>query len=210
MQSIPPLLLTHSEIDKVFTSLPEINEILSQIGARIIPLSLLDVDERTRDLLSRDTLSLDEAEEIKQCFLLSRERLLEVIQKSGREPHVTGGGELNTHAMPHGHSYPSLLVVEDGSDHSRFDHFYVNQANDGTGVDEVLQMVSGKGLLISNLLPDNATISCRLDCPSIEEGWLITYSGNEPHICGLGEAEVGTKLLVQAIGPHSWTMKYVE
>jgi hypothetical protein len=41
----------------------------------------------------------------------------------------------------HGILYPRLYTAEPGVDHSRFDRFHVNVSGDGTGVDELAQLL---------------------------------------------------------------------
>lgn len=72
-------------------------------------------------------------------FLLSRERLLELIVRAGRTPHVPTGGALTTVVLTHGYSYPQLYLVQQDMDYTRFDRFHVNVADDGTGVANALR-----------------------------------------------------------------------
>ena len=77
--------------------------------------------------------------------------------------------------------YPQLYLVDAGIDYSRFDRFHVNAAADGTGVDDILQLLSGgkirlllqiknEGLVTLSLAADNST------------GWIVTYDGRlSPH-----------------------------
>ena len=46
--------------------------------------------------------------------------------------------------------------MEEGADYSRFDRFHVNVAEDGTAVDEVMQILSGSGVRILQRLPGAA------------------------------------------------------
>jgi hypothetical protein len=39
---------------------------------------------------------------------------------------------------------------------------------------------------------------------------VLTYDGNRPHMGSLTRAQVGTKLVVQAIGPAEWEVEQVE
>ena len=82
-------------------------------------------------------------------------------------------------------------------------------AADGTGVDEILQLLSGgkirvllqikhEGLVTFSLAADNST------------GWIVTYDGGHPHIGSLTGGTPGTKLLAQVIGPAEWIVRYQE
>ncbi len=204
------LRLEFSDGGRLRETLANVNEALSVVGAGIRPLDLRDAPAEIRRLLGQASLSQQEIGRIRAQLLLSRERLLQVIAEAGRQPHVVGGGELNTYASTHDDSYPQMCVVQDNVDYSRFDHFHVNTAQDGTGTDEVLQLLWGGGLRVMLRIPMGGFLTLTLDCPDAEPGagWLLTYDGARPHIGSLTRARPGTKLLVQVIGPPKWQMRY--
>jgi hypothetical protein len=190
------------------SSLAEINDVLVEIGSRLWPLDLTGEPKDIQKLIVQPTLSKQDAECLKAHFLLSRERLLEVIQAAGRKPHVPGGGELATFVSPYDYSYPQLFVAEADVDYTRFDRYHVNSADDGTGVDEVAQMLSGRGVLILHRLDDGSVLTLQLNCPGKGSGWLLTHDGAKPHQGRFSSATPGTKMLVQVIGPARWVMRY--
>jgi len=188
----------------LLTSLADINHALADIGSHVWPLDLHHASPDIQRLLLQPALTKAEAERVEAHFLLPRERLLGVIAGAGRAPHVPGGGALTTEVLTHGYSYPQLYLVQDKVDYSRFDRFHVNVADDGTGVDEVMQLLSGSGIVIVQRLRNVSVLTLHLDSP----GWIVTYDGDNPHIGSLTKAEPGTKVLVQAIGPARWRMRY--
>jgi hypothetical protein len=190
----------------LLTALVDINRILADIGSHVWPFDLGHAPSEIQRLLQQATLTKAEAEKVEAHFLLPRERLLEVIAGAGRAPHVPGGGALTTEVLTHGYSYPQLYLVQDKVDYSRFDRFHVNVADDGRGVDEVMQVLSGRGIVIVQRLRKASVLTLHLDSP----GWIVTYDGSNPHIGSLTKAEPGTKVLVQAIGPAQWRMRYDE
>jgi hypothetical protein len=105
-------------------------------------------------------------------------------------------------------TYPKLWVKQSDTDYIRFDRFHVNVANDGTGVDEVIQMLSGQGLVFRHRLPGGEVLVVHLDCPAEDAGWFVTNDGGRPHIGSLAIAMPGTKVLVQVLGPSRWNMRY--
>jgi hypothetical protein len=187
-----------------------INEAIKQFGARVSPVPTGDAPAGIRALLAQTTLTPAESEQVKAHFLLPRERLLDVISEAGREPQVPGGGALTTHVSPYDYDYPQLYVAEADVDYGRFERFHVNAAEDGTGVDEILQMLWGRGLEVHLRTPDATVLTLRLDCPARDRGWIVTYDGNGPHIATISNASPGTKVLVQVIGAERWIMKYVD
>ena len=109
-----------------------------------------------------------------------------------------------------GHHYPQLHQVQKGVDYTRFDRFHVNAGPDGSGVDEVFQMLSGSGFVIHQRLDGGNILTLRLGCPDERRGWLGIYCGVRPHIGSLSSATLGSKLLVQAFGAPEWTLTYTE
>lgn len=210
MKTDGPVRLAFSDGRAPLNSLDAINDVIREFGAHISPLHTGGASADIRKLLAQTTLTPAEAEQLKAHFLLPRERLLEVIAEAGREPQVAGGGALITHVVPYDYDYPQLYIAEAGVDYSRYERFHVNAAEDGTGVDEVLQILWGKGFEFHRLMPDGTVLTLHLDCPAQDRGWVVTYDGVRPHIATISGASPGTKVLVQVIGAPRWIMQYVE
>ena len=117
---------------------------------------------------------------------------------------------MSTYVTSHDYSYPQLYLVEDGIDYSRFDRYHVNTAEDGTGVDEVMHILAGRGVTFLQRQPSGAELTLQLDCPDEDSGWIITYSGAYPHIGSISGATSGAKILMQIIGPPRWAIRYVD
>ena len=83
-------------------------------------------------------------------------------------------------------------------------------ADDGRGVDEVMQVLSGAGVAIRHRLADGRVLTLHVDCPGDGAGWLVTYDGGRSHIGSISGATPGTKVLVQAIGPPRWAVRYTD
>ena len=77
-------------------SLPDIQAALQRTGTGVWPLPLDNAPDDVQRLLGQTTLTNDETTRLRAYFLMSRERLLEVISASGRPPNVLSGGELET------------------------------------------------------------------------------------------------------------------
>lgn len=192
------------------TTLAAINDALTPYGSRVWALSLRDKPADVRRLLGRPGLTASERQAIMDAFLLPRERLLEIISEAGRAPQVPGGGEMATYVEGHDYGYPQLYLTEPSVDYTRFDRFHVNTADDGTGVDEFMQVLSGGGVRILQRIPEHGVVTLTVDCPTQDDGWIVTYSGAYAHIGSLSRTRPGTKVLMQIIGPARWRLRYTD
>jgi hypothetical protein len=193
-----------------WTAVDEVQAELRQIGIGVWPLPLNEAPEDVRRLLTQDNLTDEETARLRDHFLLSREQLLELVADSGRTPNVPGGGALETNVANQAYGYPQLWVVQGDVDYTRFDVLHVNTSDDGVGVDEVLQMVSGEGVIVRTRLSNGTIYNLRLDCPSNDACWIFSYDAGRDHIGSLSSATPGTKLVVQAFGPREWSLRYTE
>ena len=191
-------------------TLAEVNDLLARYGSRVWPLDLSGTPGDVRRLLDQPSLNADENGRVLDHFLLPVDRLLELMSEAGRAPNVPGGGATSSLDSTHDVHYPELYVMEPASDFSRFDRLHVNHSADGTGVDETLQVLCGSDIRVVHSLPDLGTVTLFLSCPSPEHGWIASYSGSTPHIGSFSDASVGSKVLVQIIGPPVWIMDYVD
>lgn len=210
MQSATGILLESDGAGPDLDSVEEINAVLAQVGARIWTHDLSDLPGDLKDFLADPDPSPERVEAVKPRFLLSRERLLEIIAAAGRKPSVPGGGELVTVDVTHGVTYPQLYVARESTDFSRFDRLHVNLSDDGTPVEDIVQLLCGSGLVVKIRLPVGETVTVTLSCPNPESGWLLTVDCRIPFIGSFSSAASGTKALSQVIGPARWNMEYVE
>lgn len=204
------LLFEASDGRRDVTALADVQKAFAEVGAAVWPLDLSRTPEEIRALLRKPSPAEEERKTLLQHFLLPRERLLEIIAAAGREPHVTGGGELVTRVENQGASYPLLHVSDGEADFSRFDRFHRNHSSDGVYIDEIVQVLCGEGLVIRFRRPDGVELTLRVSCPDESAGWLLFYAGDIPHIGSMSDAVRGTKCVVQAIGPPVWNMNYVD
>jgi hypothetical protein len=188
------------------TTIADVNKLLAPFGSRIGLLDLRSAPIAVRQLLNEPTLNDAEAAQVKEHFLLSRKRILDLIAEAGRAPQVPGGGEMSTRDVAHDVTYPQLYVVGAGVDYSRLDRFHVNITSDSTGVDEVMQILSGGGVRLLQHLPDEGLVALHLDCVRDSFGWIVTYDGGYPHIGSISGGQ--PKVLVQVIGPARCAAKY--
>ena len=201
------LRLNQPGIAAPLTDLGEINDALAPLGSRVWPLDYGGVPKPIQQLIAKAALSKAEHEAVMQHFLLPRERLLQLISDAGRKPQVPHGGDMSTFVVNHNYAYPQLFVVEPDTDYSRFDRFHINTSDDKTGSDELMQVLSGGGVLILQHPPGQDVISLHVDTTS-HNGWIVSYNGGCPHIGSISHATPGTKVLMQIIGPAKWVMRY--
>jgi hypothetical protein len=190
------------------TALDMVNAGLANYGSRVWPLDLTGVALDLRKIVVKPNLTKAEVDHVKEHFLLSREQLLRLIGEAGRTPHIPGGGSMIPFVENRGYAYPQLYVVGADSDYRHFDRLHVNTADDGTGVDEIGQLLSGGGVRIVQDRPGLGTAILHLSCPSADFGWIVTYDGGAPHIGSLSGTSPGTKFLMQVIGPERWSLRY--
>ncbi|MGI9533944.1 MAG: hypothetical protein ACR2NW_03245 [Thermodesulfobacteriota bacterium] len=204
------LRLEYPDDRKPLYSLDDINSELAVIGTKIWTLDLKDISVELKTLLKKTVLTDEERSKVMEHFLLPMDKLLKIVEKAGRTPNIEGGGELSTTVTTHGYSYPQLYLVEEGVDYTRFDRLHYNESKDGVGIDEILQLISGGDFVMHQLMPNKSVLKVFFRCPDENTGWLITYDGKTPHIGSLSSSDVGTKLVVQAIGPKEWDMNYID
>lgn len=73
-----------------------------------------------------------------------------------------------------------------------------------------MQLLAGAGFRLLQHLPGEGEFTVTVDGDADGHGWLLTYDGGRPHIGSLTQAQPGTKLLVQAIGPTQFEVTYVD
>jgi hypothetical protein len=177
-------------------------------GVWVAPVDLSSEPDETKSLLAKRVLTDAETAVLGQRFTLSREALLETIELAGRTPHVPGGGALDTYCIETETPYPAFRTLDPAMDFSAFVPFHVNRADDGTGTDEVGHVVSGD-MKYRFRLPEGIYV-LEMYCSAPDMGWRFTFDGSAPH-GGLFDAVVpGTKVMVQAIGPERFHMRYVD
>ncbi len=204
------LTLEFSDHRPAVHQLAEVNQALRPYGSFVEVIDFTDAPAEIQGLLKKEDLTGSESDVLQSYFLLSREALLGVIKKAGRQPGVPGGGALSTRDTTHGLSYPRLYVADPRVDYSRFDRFHFNQAADGTSVDEILQVLFGGGFRMQQQLAGHPDIELHMDCGEDGSGWLFTHPGSHPHIGSMSNARAGTKILAQVIGPAEWEMRYID
>lgn len=193
---------------RAVTARDEINSALRDLGSAIWPLEVSSAPEDIREFLAAPSLDEVQSQHVADHFLLPRERLIELVGAAGRTPEIAGGGFLSTTDKTHGIVYPQLYQVLEGIDYSRFDRFHMNRSRALTGVDEVMHVLCGRGIVLHQKIPGRGVLRLEIDCPP-GQGWTLTYDGNLPHIGSISGATLGAKILMQVFGPAEWEMHYI-
>jgi len=183
------------------------NHALGPFGTKVWPIDLASTGADVRALLGLPRLTAAQNDRVRDAFLMSRQRLLEVMSEAGRQPSIPGGGELSTLDVVNDVRYPQLYVVDPTVDYGRFDRLHENVADDGTVLDETMALIWGGPIRLVQRLADGSLATLLLRVVE-DSGWLVSYGGL-PHIGSLSGAAPGSKVLVQAIGPARWQARYV-
>ena len=186
------------------------NRILNEHGIGVWPSNFTDTPADIKGLLAKEQLTEEENARLKTHFLLSREQLIKAIHAANREPNVTGGGSLEGFCVETAIQYPQLHVIDKALDYSGFFPLHVNASEEGVGSDEVGQVLSGSDMTYRFGIDEGRILTLSMSCPDPLSGWVFTFDGGAPHGGALENTAAGTKVLVQAIGPHQFNRSYVD
>ena len=187
------------------------NEILHTIGVHI---STVNIPTKARPILKKsESQALSEAdkENLLSYFKLSQKQLLEQIKLAGREPTVAGGGVLTRDKD--GHTYPNVDDMQSADDSIRklilekYGRLHVNSADDGTGIDEVMTVVSGGPYRWGFTLNDGTVIRFQVNkIGGKDKAVRVSYAGLGMH-AGIIDAKHGV-MISYAHGPEEFVMRY--
>ncbi|UWQ32429.1 hypothetical protein K3555_18145 [Leisingera sp. M527] len=190
----------------------DVNAVLNSVGVRVstvaIPDEALPILEASR---SRAITAEEEAQLI-SAFELTREDLLAEIAAAGRQPTVENGGSLTT-SEPGVAPYPKVYDMNkmDAETriwvHKKFGPLHINHAEDGTGIDEVMTVISGGPWVWFFELPGDVIGKLTLGHVGPEgEAWRISYPGIRPH-GGFLNPEYGL-VVAYAHGPEQFEIHF--
>lgn len=190
----------------------DINAVLSSVGVRV---STVELPEKAKPILETSktrALNKEEASNLIAAFHLDRGDLLNQIEKAGRIPVAENGGSLITgedDIAPYPKVYdmkamsPEIMIfLQD-----KFGKLHVNSTDRGTGIDEVMTIVSGGPMTWFFVLPNNVVGKLTLGHVSLNSlGWRLSYPGLGPH-GGFLDSEYGL-VVAFAHGPEKFVMRY--
>lgn len=192
---------------KVFTELKDVQQQLSRCRANVLPFALT-LSPHIQELFMDpgNAFSPEDAQEIKNFFLLDRKELVQTI-RSVRETHSIHGGFLETTGIDSGgYEYPTIFIADDDQEIQGFDTMHFNAVDDAglEGADEVMTLVRGSATWYYRPLDGGLPIKFTV-AASAEQGWKVTYDGAVPHAFQNGPSLI---MPAQIVGPKQWTMRF--
>lgn len=206
--------LSFSDGRKDAIGLVNINVVLESVGVRVSTVELPEIAKPILETSKSRALNEKEASELIAAFHLDRAGLLNQIEKAGRKPVAENGGSLITGEADMA-PYPKVYDMKALSPEitvflqDKFGKLHVNSTDEGTGIDEVMTIVSGGPWTWFFVLPNNVVGKLTLGHVKIDGlGWRISYPGISPH-GGFLDSEYGL-VVAFAHGPEKFVMRYEE
>ena len=206
------LKLSYSDGRTVTTGLNNVNAVLTQVGVRVSEVALPKAASSILKTSQTRAINAEETKELLSIFSLHRGELLDQITKAGREPATHRGGFLSTSEVgvaPYPKVYDMKALTPEVTAYlqEKFGKLHVNSAENGTGIDEVMSIVSGGPWTWFFLLPNDVIGKLALGYVGLDGlGWRISYPGLVPH-GGYFDSEYGL-VVAHAHGPKNFVMRY--
>ena len=189
----------------------KVNEVLHTIGVHV---STTSIPTKAKPILKKSEsqpLSESDNEKLLSYFKLSQKQLLEQIKLAGREPTVAGGGVLTRDVD--GSDYPNVTDMKSVDEGTRklilekYGRLHVNSADDGTGIDEVMTVVSGGPFRWGFTLKDGTVVHFQVNkIDGKDKAVRVSYPGLGMH-AGIIDSKTGV-MISYAHGPKEFVMRY--
>jgi hypothetical protein len=206
------LKLSYSDGRAALIGLKNVNSALGQVGVRVSEIALPKAASSILKTSQTRAINAEETKELLSIFSLHRGELLDQIAKAGRQPEAHRGGYLSTSEVgvaPYPKVYDMKALTPEVTAYlqEKFGKLHVNSAEDGTGIDEVMSIVSGGPWTWFFLLPGDVIGKLTLGYVGLDgTGWRISYPGLVPH-GGYLDPEFGL-VVAYAHGPKNFVMRY--
>lgn len=206
------LKLSYSDGRTATTGVKDVNTVLSSIGVRVSELALPKAALPILKTSQSRAINPDETKQLLSIFSLHRGELLDQIAQAGRQPEAHRGGFLSTSetgVAPYPKVYDMKALTPEVTAYlqEKFGKLHVNSAEDGTGIDEVMSIVSGGPWTWFFLLPGDVIGKLTLGYVGLDgKGWRISYPGLVPH-GGYLDPAFGL-VVAYAHGPKNFVMRY--
>jgi len=206
------LKLSYSDGRTVTTGLNNVNAVLTQVGVRVSKVALPKAASSILKTSQTRAINSEETKELISIFSLNRGELLDQITKAGRKPATHRGGFLSTSEIgvaPYPKVYDMKALTPEVAAYlqEKFGKLHVNSSENGSGIDEVMSVVSGGPWTWFFLLPNDVIGKLALGYVGLDgPGWRISYPGIVPH-GGYLDSESGL-IVAHAHGPKNFVMRY--
>jgi hypothetical protein len=206
------LKLSYSDGRTVTTGLNNVNAVLTQVGVRVSKVALPKAALSILKTSQTRAINSEETKELISIFSLNRGELLDQITKAGRKPATHRGGFLSTSEIgvaPYPKVYDMKALTPEVAAYlqEKFGKLHVNSSENGSGIDEVMSVVSGGPWTWFFLLPNDVIGKLALGYVGLDgPGWRISYPGIVPH-GGYLDSESGL-IVAHAHGPKNFVMRY--
>ena len=206
------LKLSYSDGRAATIGLKNVNAMLGQVGVRVSEIALPKAALPILKISQARAIDPEETKQLLSIFSLHRGELLDQIEKAGRKPAANRGGFLSTSEVgvaPYPKVYDMKALTPEVTAYlqKKFGKLHVNSADNGTGIDEVMSIVSGGPWTWFFLLPGDVIGKLTLGYVGLDGlGWRISYPGLVPH-GGYLDPEYGL-VVAHAHGPKNFVMRY--
>jgi hypothetical protein len=206
------LKLSYSDGRTVTTGLNNVNAVLTKVGVRVSKVALPKAASSILKISQTRAINSEETKELISIFSLNRGELLAQITKAGRKPATHRGGFLSTSEIgvaPYPKVYDMKALTPEVAAYlqEKFGKLHVNSSENGSGIDEVMSVVSGGPWTWFFLLPNDVIGKLALGYVGLDgPGWRISYPGIVPH-GGYLDSESGL-IVAHAHGPKNFVMRY--
>lgn len=210
---------------KCLSGLAPVNQELMKIGVRV---SIVPLITESLEILTLSTakdcsaISQNQKDTLLRFYALDRSALLEQIALAGRQPAVPRGGELVTAekgvpAYPKIYDLRSMGLQGQAQAQFKFGRFHFNSSASGTGVDEVMTLVSGGPWtwFFANVR-ESEMMKLTLGYVQVSIGAIrLSYPGLNPHgafmrSLPLANGSEGGLCIAHIHGPGEWLMQYAD
>ncbi|MFJ4172245.1 hypothetical protein ACIPY3_22265 [Paenarthrobacter sp. NPDC089714] len=191
-----------------------VNHVLRSVGVRT---STVDIPVDARPILeAAQHRAITEAEQLElvNIFSMDRADLLEQVKLAGRTPEVHRGGHLAT-AEGGNPAYPKVYDMQAMTPEmrvwalNRYGRLHVNSSDNGSGIDEVMTVVSGGAFTWCYVLPDGVIARLTVQHVGLEGPAIrLSYPGMGPH-AGYMDPEKGL-IVAYAHGPEEFVIRFDE
>ncbi|UWQ60602.1 hypothetical protein K3722_19460 (plasmid) [Leisingera caerulea] len=191
-----------------------VNAVLRSVGVRVSTVAIPDQAVPVLEASRGRAITAEEEAQLISDFRLTRQDLLAEIKAAGRAPTVENGGSLTT-SEPGVAPYPKVYDMNkmDADTrvwvHRKFGPLHINHAEDGTGIDEVMTIVSGGPWVWFFELPGDVIGKLTLGHVGPQgKAWRISYPGIKPH-GGFLDPDYGL-VVAYAHGPEQFEIHFEE